>query len=509
MEVLAGFEALFTTHLLLFLIAGAVAGILLGAMPGLDGTVGVALLLPITYSMEPLAALVFFSALYSAVMFGASTTAILFRIPGSTESIMTAIEGHPFTERGEAGKALSVAYMTSAIGGLIACIGLYLASPFLASVALRFGPAEYFALGVLGLSCISTIAGDNQLKGIAAALFGLLLGTVGLDSVTGAKRFDFGATVLLTGVPLVPASIGLFAASEVLRRIAARDTVLVRDAAHGTGHESARRGVRVRLPKLAELIALRWTVLRSSLIGLFIGILPGAGATTAGIVSYSAETKLSKNPEQFGKGKIEGVAAPEAANNAAAVGAMIPLLSLGIPGSATTAVMLGAFLIHNLQPGPMLFVQESALVYGLFAGISVANLVILIASLVLVRLFARLATVPYPVLATGIFTVCVVGSMAYGDTDAVMLMLAFACLGLLMESFGYPLAPLILGLVLAPIVEVSLRRALIMENFDIYDVVSRPVTAMILVCALMFLVAPWLMRLAHLLRNKSANGHSS
>ena len=489
MEVIAGWQTLLQGEILLMLALGVLVGIMLGALPGLDATVGVSLLLPITYALDPLSALVFFTSLYSAAVFGGSITAILFRIPGSTEAIMTAIEGHHFTARGEASLALGLSVACSAIGGLLACIGLYLATPFLAAAALEFGPAEYFALGVLGLSCISTISGNSQLKGLAAGLIGLLLGTVGLDALTGAKRFDFGTTVLLTGIPLVPASIGLFAASEVLRRILQRDTQLVKQA---PGRDRQRIGL--ALPRIADFLRLRWVILRSSLVGLFIGILPGAGATTAAILSYSVQSKLSKDPAGFGHGKDEGIAAPETANNAAAVGAMIPLLSLGIPGSATTAVLIGAFMIHNLQPGPMLFVREPELVYGLFASMTVANVLILVFSFFMVRLFARLALLPYPVLATAILSVCVIGSLAYGNRDAAVLMLVFACIGLALEAAGYPLAPVILGLVLAPIIEISFRRAMIMEGSNVVAVLTQPLAAAILLLALGFLLGPWVIR---------------
>jgi putative tricarboxylic transport membrane protein len=483
MEIIAGFQSLLTVPMISFLLLGVVVGLLLGALPGLDATSGIALLLPVTYAIPPLEALVFFSALYSAVMFGGAITSILFRIPGETAAIMTAIEGHHFTARGEAGIALSISFYASAIGGLIGCLGLYIAAPVLADMALRFGPAEYFALGVLGLSCIASLSSDNVLKGLAAGCFGILLGTVGLDSITGARRFDFGATVLLGGVPLVPACIGLFAASEVFRRILDREPILS-TAADGSGV--------IRYPRFAELLRLKWTTLRASVLGLCIGTLPGAGATTAAIIAYVAETKFSKDPSGFGKGKAEGIAAPEAANNAAAVGAMIPLLSLGIPGSATTAVMIGAFMIHNLQPGPLLFVTHRDLVYGLFAGITVANFVILVASFLLVRIFARLMLIPYPVLATAILTVCVIGSLSYGDLHSVTLMLVFAGIGVAMELARYPLAPVLLGLVLAPVVEVSFRRALLMENHDVVAVFTRPIAGTLLLLTLLILVSPLL-----------------
>ncbi len=288
MEVLQGLEAAIQPDILVFILLGTLVGLMLGALPGLDATTGVALLLPVTYVLAPLQALMFFVALYAAGVFAGSITAILFRIPGSSEAIMTAIEGHHFTARGEAGLALGVAVTCSAIGGLIATVALFTVTPLLASVALQFGPSEYCALGILGLSCISAVSADNPLKGVIAALIGLLLATVGIDQITGVKRFDFGIVSILGGIPFVPAMIGLFAASEVYRRIAQRDLVLVTVLGGGK--------FRVILPRLALFIRLRWTILRSSVLGLFVGILPGAGATTAAILGYSMEVRLNRDP---------------------------------------------------------------------------------------------------------------------------------------------------------------------------------------------------------------------
>lgn len=488
MEALEGLRLVLTTDAVLFVLLGVVAGLIFGALPGLDATTGVALLLPVTYVLSPLAALSFFTALYAAGVFSGSITAILFRTPGSSEAIMTAIEGHHFTARGEAGLALGVSMFSSAIGGLFASAALFGLTPLLASMALEFGPSEYFALGVLGLSCISAMTANDHLKGLTAALLGLLLSTVGIDQITGAKRFDFGMSSLLGGVPFVPAVIGLFAASEVYRRIATRDLVLVKPEAGD---------FRIKLPAWADLARLRWTIARSSVLGLGVGILPGAGATTAAILGYTTEVRLSKTPEEFGSGKIEGIAAPEAANNAAAVGAMIPLLSLGIPGSGTTAVLMGAFLIHNLAPGPFLFVNHQDLVFGLFGAIAIANLVVLAFAVVFIHMFARLALLPYPILATGILSISIIGSLAFGDINAVMIMLMFAVAGLVLEAFDYPLAPVVLGLVLGPIVEFSLRRALLMSDFEFMPLLQRPITAVLLLVALLFVIGPVIRPLWH------------
>jgi putative tricarboxylic transport membrane protein len=483
MEFAQGLDLLLTPSVLVFVFLGTAAGLFLGALPGLDITTGVALLLPVTYALSPAQALIFFASMYAGGVFAGSITGILFRIPGSSEAVMTAMEGHHFTARGEAGIALGVSVYASAIGGLIASVALFSVTPFLAAIALGFGPAEYFAVGVLGLSCMSAVASRNQLKGMAAVLIGLLLATVGMDQITGVPRFDFGVRALLGGIPFVPAMIGLFAASEVYRRIARRDHALVRAV-------DRRASVRIQLVRVRDLIKLRWTILRSALLGLFIGILPGAGATTAAIVGYGTEVRLSARPEEFGAGKLEGIAAPEAANNAAAVGAMIPLLALGIPGSATTAVLIGAFLIHNLQPGPFFFTDHGQIAYALFGGIALTNVVMLLFGLLFIRLFARLADIPYPLLATSILTLSVVGTLAFGGVEVVVVMLFFAALGFTLEANHYPLAGIVLGLVLGPIVETSLRRALLMTGFDFWAVISRPVTAGLLLVALGFLLAP-------------------
>lgn len=485
MEFIAGLELMFQPENFLFVVLGTLAGIAFGAVPGLDATTGTALLLPVTYVLSPIQALLFFSSLYAGGMFGGAITAVLFRVPGSSEAVMTAIEGYEFTRRGEGGFALGVALTSSAIGGLLSTIVLMTVSPFLASVALRFGPGEYFALGVLGLSAVSGVTGQSLLKGVLSTLFGLLLATVGMDATTGAPRFTFGSSTLLGGIPFVPAIIGLFAASEVLRRTMghrkdSQDDVELRGSSK----------VRVSLPSLREMLAVRWTLIRAFLIGLTVGILPGAGATTASIVSYSQEQRFSRNRHKFGKGCIEGLVAPETANNAAAGGAMVPLLGLGIPGSGTTAVMIGAFLIHGLQPGPLLFQRSADVVYAMFAGMLFTNVVVLVLGALFVRLFARLLAIPYPIMATSIMSFCVLGSMAFGDVSGVLVMLCFGVLGYFMERYGFPISPVILGMVLGPIIERSLRRALLMNGNDFWAVVSQPIPALLLSFSLLTLLAP-------------------
>ncbi|MEM6762566.1 MAG: tripartite tricarboxylate transporter permease [Pseudomonadota bacterium] len=465
---------------LAFVLAGVMLGFVLGAMPGLDITTGVALLLPLTYTMAAEHALVFFSAVYCAGVFGGSITAILFNVPGTSESVMTAVEGHPFTKRGEPGLALGTAIVSSGLAGILASLVLILVAPLLASVALRFGPSDYAALGVLGLACVSAAVGRQVLKGVAAALLGLFLGTVGIDRISSTPRFVL-FDGLAGGIDFVAAIIGLFAVAEVLRNLVLRHTP---DQSDGLALG------RLGYPSLAELFALRFAMARSWLVGLLLGIVPGVGASSSAFIAHGIQSRFSKAPEKFGSGALDGVAAPEAANNAAAVGALIPLLSLGIPGSSTAAVILGAFAIHNLQPGPLLFIQQPDLVGTILWAVLFANIAFVVMAFFVVRWLAQLARLPYPFLGVAILTISVTGALAIGGLTALGVMLAFAALGVLMLLLSVPIVPLILGLVLGPIIEVSLRRAMLMSGDEVWPLLTRPLTAGLILTAIVVLLAP-------------------
>lgn len=468
------------------ILLGTVSGFAIGALPGLGSTVGIALFIPLTYGMSSAQSMLLLVALYASSVYAGQVPAILFRIPGAEEAVMTTIEGYEMTKKGQSGEALGWGLTASVIGSLFGAISLFMLAPLLASVALKFGPSEYFALGVLGLTAVAGLSGKSLVKAMISVLLGLFLSTIGLDPISGVPRFTFGTTFLLSGVPFIPALLGLFAITEVLKQISSKDM----DVSRASGLQY-RTMVKVKLPSLKELKAHWGVLLRSCLIGNWIGILPGVGATTAAIMGYSWTVRLSKHPEKFGTGIPEGLAACESANNAAVGGAFVPLLSLGIPGSATTAIMLGAFLIHGLKPGPLFIVQQQQLAYTIFAGLLVASVVMLPVALQMIKPFLFFFRVSYPVLAAGILGFCVCGARGMGDLNGVLIMFVFGVLGFLLEKNGFPVAPLVLGLVLGPIVESSFRRALIISSSNPLLIFSRPITATLLLMSVLLILIPY------------------
>lgn len=468
--------------LIALITAGVLTGFIVGAMPGFDITTGVALLLPLSYVMGQSEALAFFTAMYCAGVFGGSITAILFRIPGSSESVMSAVEGYPFTARGEPGTALGIAIFCSGLAGVAATLVLITISPLLAKVALSFGPGDYAALGILACAAVVSASGENIVKGIIAILVGLFLSTMGPDQISGDYRFTF-VPALEDGVTLIPAIIGLFAVTDVFWRVLKDDLPQM---------ESGTLSKTWRFPSLSYYARLSGTFVRAWIIGLFTGVLPGAGASSAAFIAHSAEARFSKNPEAFGEGAPDALAAPETAKNAAAVGSLIPLLALGIPGSGTAAVILGAFEIHNLQAGPLLFAQQPDLLRTIFFAVLIANIAFMLASFVLMRPIAMMTNLPYPILAVSILTLSVAGTLATGGLSAAYIMLAFALLGVVLRTVDIPAAPIILGLVLGPIIEVNLRRGLLMREGDVLAVFLSPVSIALLVAAIAFLMLPLL-----------------
>ncbi|MGI6129533.1 MAG: tripartite tricarboxylate transporter permease, partial [bacterium] len=469
---------------LLIILFGLVAGFAIGALPGLGSTVGAALFIPLTYGMSSSQALLLLGALYASSVYAGQVPAILFRIPGAEEAVVTTIEGYEMTKKGQAGKALGWGLSSSVLGSVFGAIVLILLAPLLAKVALQFGPPEYFALGILGLTAVSGLGGKSLVKAVIAVLLGLFFATIGIDSMTGVPRFTFGSNTLLSGIPFIPALLGLFAVAEVFKQVASKDM----GSTVGTAGLDDQTQLKVKLPSLKELQGVSWPLLRSSLIGSWIGILPGVGATTAAIMSYSYAVKLSKEPEKFGTGNPEGLVACETANNAAVGGALVPLLALGIPGSATTAVMLGAFLIHGLKPGPLFLVQQQKLAYTVFAGLLVASFLMLPVALQMIKPFLRLFRVSYPVLAAGILGFCAAGARGMGDLYGVLLMFVFGVIGYLMETHDFPVAPMVLGLVLGPIVETNLRRTFILAGSNPLFILTRPIAATLLVLSILLLV---------------------
>lgn len=492
--ILSGLLNVFEPVHLLALIAGTVLGFLGGATPGISGTMLVVVFLPITYGMESGAAFLILVAIYASAVFSGSISAILFRTPGAPEAVATTLDGYPMAQQGKAGEALGISIFSSATGGLIGASILMLSAPLLAKVALEFGAPEYFALAMMGISVVTSLSGDNLVKGLIAALFGLFLATIGLDPFTGQERLTLGYTELMMGIDFIPVLIGLFAVSEVFRKFQEAGTV-----------EEIKVKVTSKLPSFNMMKRLAGTIGRSSLLGTFIGILPGIGATTASILSYSEAVRMSKEPKKFGTGVPEGIAAPESANNAAANGAMVPLMALGIPGSATTAVILGAFILHGIQPGPLMFTQQSELVYTIFIGLILVNILIILLAKPFIGIFTQVMRVPYSMMGTIIATLCVVGTYAVRNSMIdVWIMILFGFLGYLLDKVKIPVAPIILGLVLGPLAEEQFRRTLVISGGDYSIFFTRPISAVLLILAVISLLLPMINALRAGLKSKKA-----
>jgi putative tricarboxylic transport membrane protein len=456
---------------LVAIIAGSITGYFVGALPGLSAGMGIALLLPFTFYMPPLTSLVLLTSLYGAAEYGGSITAVLINVPGEAGATPTCFDGYPLTQKGAPGKALGVSIVASAYAGILSTIALILVSVPLAQIALKFGPPEYFALGIFGLTTVAGLAGKSWIKGFITVLFGLLITTIGVDAVSGTSRYIF-AKSLYEGIPLIPVLIGLFAVSEVLETMEELAEKVVYQKFSGS------------LPTLREYMGTHLAMLRGTVIGFIIGIVPGAGKAVASFIAYNEERRASKHPELFGTGVLEGVAAPEAANNAVVGGALVPLLSLGIPGSAAAAVLIGAFTIQGLQPGPLLFVKEPGLVYGLFASLLVGNIVMLGMGLLGTKIWAKVLDVPKNiltpiVLATILFAAYAESTNVFG----VWIALIFGVLGYVMRKYDFPVAPVVLAMVLGGMIEVSFRRSLILSDGSFSFLATRPVAAAILLLA--------------------------
>ncbi len=453
-HLLAGFRSVLGVVPLLTIVLGVAIGILVGAMPGLSPSMGVALLVPFTYAMDPQLAIILLTAVYLAADYGGSITAVTINAPGTPSAAVTAYDGYALTQQGEPGIGLGVSLVSSTVGGLIGTIILVLFSVPLARMAVAFQPADYFALALFGLTSVVSLGGQQWLKACAMTLLGLLLSTVGIDPMSGVGRFTFGITALYDGVSLIPALIGLFALAEVFCQIESRQLAGKRTAATG-----------YRWPRWRDYWRLRGVITRSSFIGTMIGVFPGAGATVASFVSYDTARRLSATPEKFGHGSAEGVAAAEAANSSSVGGALVPLLTLGIPGSASTAVLIGALMIHDVVPGPRLMVEHPTLVYGLFASLFVANFVLLLLGLIGSRLWVRVTALSKRILYPLILAAAVVGSYAvrYSLFD-VASCLTLGGVGWVLRRESYPLVPIVLGMVLGGIMEENFRRAVMMDG---------------------------------------------
>ncbi|PRY02407.1 tripartite tricarboxylate transporter permease [Allonocardiopsis opalescens] len=483
--LLSALDNLFTWEVMLAITAGVVGGIIIGALPGLSGTMGIALLIPITFGMDAVAGLSMLAAIYAAATYGGSVSAILINTPGTPAAAATALDGYQLTLQGKGAKALAVSAIASMVGGLVSAFALLLLAPPLAQVSLAFSAPEYFLIAVFGLLIIGSLAAGSLLKGFAAGTLGLLVATIGIDILTGFPRFTFGTTALQSGIELVPALIGLFSLSQVLVLAEGR-------GGGGTAMAHALKGR--ALPTLRELKRITATIARSSGIGVFVGVLPGAGGDIGSWIGYNEAKRFSKGAdrEEFGKGSLKGVAAAEAANNAVTGGAMVPMLTLGIPGSSATAVIMGGLLIHGMQPGGRLFTEQADTTYAIMLGFLLANVLMGVLAIAGARYFVLATRVPMKVLVPIIVALCVVGTYAVNNSMAdVWVMIVFGVIGYLLRKVGVPPAPIVLGLILGALAEKGLRQSFVMAQGDLIGYyLSRPLSVVLLLLIVLSLAAP-------------------
>jgi putative tricarboxylic transport membrane protein len=472
-----GFSQALSLQNLAYCFIGALYGTVIGVLPGIGPVVGISILLPITFSLPPVSAVIMLAGIYYGSAYGGSTTSILVNAPGEASAVVTCLDGYEMAKQGRAKAALATAAIGSFIAGTIATIAIMLLALPIARLGLKFTPAEYFALLFLALTLVGTLATESPVKGLYSALVGLFLSTVGMDLQTGQVRFAFGSPWLLEGIDFIVVAIGLFAISEVL---------IQAETIHRFGLQKREQISGQYWITWDELKQSFMPYMRGTVLGFLVGILPGAGSTPATFFSYAVEKRSSKHPEKFGKGAIEGVAGPEAANNAANQGALVPLLTLGIPGSATTAIMLGAFMIYGIQPGPLLFEKNPAFVWAIIASMYIGNVILLILNLPLVNIFARLLDLPAALLYSMVLAFCTLGvySMRFAIFD-VYLMIIFGIVGFFMKKHNYPAAPLLLALVLGDMMEQGLRRALTLANGDWSVFVRRPICLVLLSIAVL------------------------
>ncbi|MEB3103139.1 tripartite tricarboxylate transporter permease [Ferviditalea candida] len=490
--LLNGFSIALQWHNILFVLLGVVIGSGIGALPGLGPMSGVALLMPFTAALTgglnpedaAASAIILLAGIYYGAMYGGSISSILLNTPGDAAAVMTTLDGYPMAKQGRAGAALTISAIASFSGGIVSLFGLiFLAKP-LSDVALRFGPADYFSLMILGLAAVSGLAGKSMTKALIMTVIGLLMATVGIDKVSGVERFTFGLPEIYNGIEFLTVAVGLFALGEVFKTIFETDI---------TG--AAISKIASFYPTKQDMKDSAGTMIRGSLIGFFTGVLPGAGATIASFFSYIVAKKLSKHPEKFGKGAVEGVAAPESANNGAAGGAMIPMLTLGIPGSGTTAILMGALIMYNIQPGPLLFEEHPRVAWGLIASMFVGNFALVLLNVPIVRVFAKLIVTPAKYLIPFIIAISVFGvyTVQLSIFD-LLLMTGCGVAAYFLAKNDFPLAPLVLAIVLGPMIENNMRRALTISNGDFMIFLNKPVSAVFLIGGALWLLVPAILK---------------
>lgn len=476
-----------TPGYLILLFLGSLLGVFFGALPGLTAPMAIAVLLPMTYAMEPEIGLSFLLGVYCGTGFGCAIPAIVLNIPGTPAAVMTTIDGNAMAQKGEAEKALSISMIASSFGGLFSAFCLIFIAPHLAKVALKFGPHEYFAICFLGLCVTSGLVSESRIRGFWSVCSGVFLSTVGMDYFTNEPRFTFGITELLPGIPFIPAMIGMFAFCRVFSNIGEQS-----GSPYCYGLKGTYRAV---LPSWSDLRRIFKSTLQGSITGTIVGILPGAGGAISAVIAYDIEKKTSPaidaDGRKFGEGRMDGLAAPEAANNAVTGGALIPLLIFGIPGDATTAIMLGSLMMYDLSPGPLFFTYHTNVALSIYISLILINVILLAIGIVGIKFFIKSLSIPQKYLNPLIIVFCVIGAYTLQNNPMhIVLMMAFGLLGILFKRYGIPQLPLILGLILGPVLEQNLRQILIINDGSVFGIFSRPISCAMMVLAIASLVAP-------------------
>lgn len=479
-DILYGFSVALSLQNLLYCFLGVAMGTLVGVLPGLGPVAAMSLLFGPTLHLPPVSGMIMLAGIYYGAQYGGSTTSILLNIPGEAASVVTCLDGYQMARQGRAGPALGISAFGSFIGGTLSVVGLILMAPPLANFALKFGFAETFSLMCLGLVIVSFLARGSMLKALMMAAFGLFLGTVGSDIMVGKPKFTFGIKSLMDGVGLIPVVMGLFGVSEVILNVE-----------QGMGREVFKAKISNLFPNLKEWKDSIKPIFRGTVLGFFLGVLPGGGAIVSSFTSYAVEKKLSKYPEKFGTGVIEGVAGPETANNSGSTGAFVPLLTLGIPSNAVMALLLGLLLTHGVQVGPLLIKNHPDIFWGVITSMYIGNAMLLVLNLPLIGIWVKMLKVPYPILCPLILLFCVIGSYSLNNnTEDVLIMIFFGIIGYFMKKFDYEGAPLILALVLSPMMENALRQALLVSQGSFLIFITKPISATLLFIAVLLLVYP-------------------
>ncbi|MFE9204163.1 tripartite tricarboxylate transporter permease [Micromonospora sp. NPDC007230] len=483
-NVLLGFQTALTPENLLWCFVGVLAGTVIGLLPGLGSTTGVAVLLPLTLDFEPVTALIMLAGIYYGAQYGGTITSVLISTPGEASSVVTTLDGYQMARNGRAGAALAIAAIGSFVAAIFSLVLLMVLAPPFAGFALKFGPVENLAIMILGLATIVSFSGDSRTRGFAMAAAGLLLATVGLDAGTGTSRFTFDSINLLGGIPFVEVMIGLFAVGEVMYQIRVGAAAPIR---------TRFRDLLITRTELRRSIG---PIGRGSILGFLLGCLPGSGSTLASFIAYGVEKRVGKNKDQLGRGAIEGVASPESANNAAANANFVPTLTLGIPGGGTTAVLLGAFTIYGLQPGPLLFESQPKLVWGLLVSFFIGNVMLLVLNLPMAPMFAQMLRIPYAYLYPIILFTSFVGAYSIDNNMfSVWVVFAAGIAGYFMRRYNLPMAPLVLGLVIGPLFEKALTQTSALGNGNLLIVFTHPIALVVLAMAVLLVAGPWLIRL--------------